>query len=927
MTIEQPTPAPPRSAPHKAEQAAPSTSPVGIPRIGMAAAAVPVKPAHPINSATLVDSPRTRVRRTEDLVELIVTSIGIVSLMILAIYGHQTTTGVTQDVQNALAVVLRRVLLFPLQALEGLTTFILPVAVIVDRLVRKSWRSALQAGLASVIAYAVTGGLIWLIERWGPIPLIIGLTPSAAWHTTVGFSTVYASLSGILTGAGERRASPLIRTGWAFAWIVIGLAVLRGALTLPGALISILIGRAVGLAIRYIFGADDDRAAGLALIRGLRRAGIDVDRVVRMDSTTSIQAWTVRTTVPVGYTEQVRETPAPPTINLDDKVDEDALIEQSLKAQEENKDLPIVNSPGDLLDDLPEIEPDESLGCQELLKAAHSSALISGHESAHRLYAVWDTSGTRRDVTVLDADSQVAGFLSTMWDTIRMKGLSPSRDITVRAAAEHTALLILAARRAGVRTPGLNGMAEAGDSMLLVHDHISQPVAFADCGDRLTDDVLHDAWEQLRRAHAAGLAHRSIESSTVILDGANRVWLLDWGQGEIVSSELSRRMDLAQMMALLASLVGVEKALSSASEILDHDQLASIAPMLQSVVLPRSTRLAMGKRGKVLQDLRDALVDLVPTAHAEPVQLSRFSIRTVIMVIVGVVALWTVLGKMNFEEISHAIAGANMWWLAGALFFSIATYVGAALALVAFCPIKLPLWKSTEVHLASSVVSLVAPAGVGGAAINLRFLNRKGVPTAVGVATVALVQVVQFVVTVIFLVILAATTGQSSGLSLPSGWVLAGAGVLVVIVAISLAVPQIRTFIWKKIGPTFHQIWPRLVWVLSNPRRLALGVLGTFILSVSYILSFAASLWAFGYDLPMSVLAITYLASNTVGSVVPSPGGLGPVELALTGGLVTAGIPSGVALSTTLAYRLVTFWIPIPVGWLSLRRLQHTGDL
>ena len=70
-----------------------------------------------------------------------------------------------------------------------------------------------------------------------------------------------------------------------------------------------------------------------------------------------------------------------------------------------------------------------------------------------------------------------------------------------------------------------------------------------------------------------------------------------------------------------------------------------------------------------------------------------------------------------------------------------------------------------------------------------------------------------------------------------------------------------------------------------------------------------------------------YLASNTVGSVVPSPGGLGPVELALTGGLVTAGVPSGVAVSAVLVYRLVTFWIPIPLGYLSLQRLQKRGDL
>jgi len=44
-------------------------------------------------------------------------------------------------------------------------------------------------------------------------------------------------------------------------------------------------------------------------------------------------------------------------------------------------------------------------------------------------------------------------------------------------------------------------------------------------------------------------------------------------------------------------------------------------------------------------------------------------------------------------------------------------------------------------------------------------------------------------------------------------------------------------------------------------------------------------------------------------------------------GLVAAGIPSGVALSTAIVYRVVTFWIPIPAGWLSLQRLQKAGDL
>ena len=41
------------------------------------------------------------------------------------------------------------------------------------------------------------------------------------------------------------------------------------------------------------------------------------------------------------------------------------------------------------------------------------------------MYAVWDSAGERRNVTLLDADRQVAGFLSNIWDQIRVRGLSP----------------------------------------------------------------------------------------------------------------------------------------------------------------------------------------------------------------------------------------------------------------------------------------------------------------------------------------------------------------------------------------------------------------------------------------------------------------------------------------------------------------------
>ena len=936
-----------------------STSPVGIPVIGVAPASEPAPasdPAAPCSTTLLVDTTAHRLRRTEDLLDLTLTLLGIGAVLILAIYARQTTTGVTQDVQNALAVVLRRILVFPLQAVEGLTTFIVPLAVLLDRLLRRSWRSCGQAVLSGIAGYAVAVAAMTGLVMWGPTALVMGLTVTASGTAQLGVSTVFASMAGLLTGAGDRNSSTTMRSGWAALWVILGMAVLRGALTLPGAVLSLLLGRSVGLLVRYVFGVEDRRAHGVTLVRALRRAGIDAVRVVRMDRAPGARAWLVTTDAPLGYTEQVREqvrdnplaagastddagsasaaiAPPAPQVPADDDAGAAArTAEPTVALASPPTASPLDPTPSDSADSTGAntIRPATDVDLAAVLAEASSDALSQERASVHRMYAVWDSAGERRNVTLLDADRQVAGFLSNIWDQIRVKGLSPTRDLSLRPAAEHAALMTMEARRARVRTPGLLGMAEAAESVLLVTDHVVGARSIRDLGAEVDDNVLDQLWSQLQQAHAAGLAHGSIDASSVVVDESGRLWLLDWASGETISSELSRRVDLAQALALTALTVGAERAIDAASRSLTTAQLASIAPMLQRVVLPRQTREVMGRRGasrQVLQDLRDALVALTPTADAEPARLNRFSTRTVLMAVVALVAVWTLLAQLDFQQVSAAVSQANIWWMLAALAFSVATYVGAGLTLVAFSPERLSLWRSTEVHLASAVVSLVAPAGVGGAAINLRFLNRKGVPTAVGVATVALVQVVQFIVTVVLLVVLAAMTGQSTGLTLPSGWVLVAAGAIVVVAAVILVIPQARTWAWAKIEPTYRQVWPRLVWVMSNPMRLALGVGGALMLSLSYILSFSASLWAFGYTVPFAVLAITYLASNTVGSIVPSPGGIGPVELALTAGLVAAGVPYGVALSTAVVYRLVTFWIPIPVGWLSLQRLQKVGDL
>lgn len=886
----------------------------------------PAAESAPRSEVLLVDVPEVRVRRARDLLGLIASGLGIGVVLLLAVYAHATAIGVTEDVQSAVAAVLRQLLLLPVTILEGLVTFFVPILVLTIELVRRRWRTAAEAVVAGILAALVTAGLVALLEAYGSTALTMGLTITTDGGRTVAMNPFVAGLAALLTTVGPRSQRRGVRWSWTLLWGVIVLSVLRGALTLPGAVVTVLLGRAAGLAVRYATGVRNARAHGVSLVQGLRHAGLDPTRVVRLDAAEGEpHAWTVTTSAPIGYSEPPPEpskagtsatADVPPATTPEAQPGEvaagpDSEPHRALRRQADT------------------IVPDVLTDPQAVTAALRAPGGVTLDAlGPHRVYSVHDATGRRWYVTVLDGDRHVVGYLSSLWNALRVRGLSHRRSTTLRDSSDRAVLMSYAAQRAGVRTPPLVGIAEASDSVLLVSEHISGARRLADMpADDVDDELLDGIWAQLRTAHLAGVAHQDLTANAILVDPARQVWLTDWENGDIAAPELARRLDLAQLLALTAITVGEERALASASRNLRADQLAAIAPLLQPVVLAPQTRTTVDKPRELLNSLRARLVDEVPAADVEPVRLARFSVRTVVMVSIGVIALWLLLGSLNFEQVMAAARDASPLWLLATLLLGMITYLGSAMGLVAFSPERLGLWRTTLVQVAAGVVTLVAPAGVGPAALNLRFLSKRKVAMPLAVATVTLVQVSQFVTTVLLLVAMALLTGSVGRLSLPTGAVNAVALTVLVLVSVVLLIPPVRSWLWLKIGPTLRQVWPRLLWVVGNPRRLLLGIGGNVLMTVAYVGAFGAALAAFGYSLPPTTLAITYLTSNTVGAAVPSPGGIGPVEAALTAGLTVGGIPAGVAFSTALVFRVLTFWARVPLGWAALRHLQRKGDV
>jgi hypothetical protein len=88
-------------------------------------------------------------------------------------------------------------------------------------------------------------------------------------------------------------------------------------------------------------------------------------------------------------------------------------------------------------------------------------------------------------------------------------------------------------------------------------------------------------------------------------------------------------------------------------------------------------------------------------------------------------------------------------------------------------------------------------------------------------------------------------------------------------------------------------------------------------------------LGTFGYWVNPVALLVAYGVANILAVIPVTPGGLGVVEFGLISVLVAFGVPSSVAGIGVVAWRLVNFWLPIPVGgaaYLSLRVHPPPGD-
>ena len=564
-----------------------------------------------------------------------------------------------------------------------------------------------------------------------------------------------------------------------------------------------------------------------------------------------------------------------------------------------------------------------------------------------RRYVATLHSGGRLDVTVFDRDQQAADLFYRLYRRLRLRTqVSRSAPLTLDRAIERRALLTYAAEDADVPTPRLRALIRVGTEASVLANESYDGTTLAELPGSPTDAQLARVWDAVLQLHSRRVTHRALTADRILVigddpalsdqahglgrhprareNGDGQVMLLDPGNGDVAASDLQLRLDLAQLLAELALLVGPERAARSGRQKLSEEELAAVAPLIQPVVLHRSTRAATRKHKDVLPALRKLLRPAVLGPETAPVQLERIRLRTLVTLVAAVFAAYLLAVDLTKTSFSHVLRHADWRWTVAAVILSALSYVGATWQLSGFVLEHLRPVRTFLAEVACSFVTLVTPAAVGGAALNIRYLRKADVAPADAAASVGVAQVVALVLHLILLVIFAALTGATHGTSIrPPEWSYFVLAVLVAVVLVVFAVPAGRRLLLSRLTPTLGQVIPRLLDLAQRPVKLAEGLGGTLLVTSAYIGCLAVCVRAFGGSLPFVAVAVVYLTGNAIGSAVPIPGGIGTVDAALSAGLTAAGLHGTVAFSSVLLFRTVTFWLPVPIGWTALNYLQR----
>jgi glycosyltransferase 2 family protein len=535
-------------------------------------------------------------------------------------------------------------------------------------------------------------------------------------------------------------------------------------------------------------------------------------------------------------------------------------------------------------------------------------------------------------VKVLGREERSSDLLFRFYRWLRFRGLGDEAVASsLKQSIEQEALVSALAADDGIRTPRLLGVAEVDtDRLALAFVRIEGSSLDGEPVERLGDDVLRGIWRLVADLHRAGIAHRDLRLANLMVDDRGQPWLVDFGFGTVAARPQQLAGDVAELLCSMAVAVGPKRTVDAAVAELRPEQIQAALPRLQPDALSAATRKAMKAHKGLSKQLQETAAAAVGVEKVQLLHLERVQPRHVLILLTTAFAAYLLIRQVTqTRDLPATLARMDWGWAILALVASALTYVGAALNLVGGFGRRLSLGLTTAVQLGGSFINLITPVKVGGTAVNIRYLQKQGLDSAAAIGgmgvTIMVVGIMHVALTVVFLVWAGSKT---SVVKLPSSsTVLLVLVVVAAIIGLAVAIRPARRLIRTVLIPQAEKAVLELREALRDPARLSLSFVGALLMELAYIGALFASVRAFGYPVSFAAAGAVYLAGSAVASAAPTPGGVGAVEAALIAGLTATGVPTEQAVPAVLVYRVATFWLTVPSGWLSFTLLTRRDVL
>jgi uncharacterized membrane protein YbhN (UPF0104 family) len=594
-------------------------------------------------------------------------------------------------------------------------------------------------------------------------------------------------------------------------------------------------------------------------------------------------------------------------------------------------------SPGGLL-----TPPQVSEALLDLGIVASAARPMPASAPGEQNFAIETADGTDLVVTVMGRDAWDAQLVGSLWDALTKRGESPRLSMTRRERVEREAMVGLLAERAGVPLLPVvaAGQGVRGEAMLVTA--AAQQTLAEVPADTLTDQTVAEVWAALAPLHSQGIAHRTITAEHIVATEDGRWGWSNLGRARLAASTTDLMLDRAHLLAMTWLLVGSQRAVDAAAAALGPGELEKTLPYLQEPGLTPALRRAMGT-DHVLDELRARAVAVTDAQDVPTVRLRRVtgaSVAKLLVTLVIVSTLVSLLAGVDISEIVDELRQADWALLLLALLVAPLAQVGFSFSTVGASTRALPYVPVLVLQYAIQFLALVFPSTGARAALQIRFFERVGVPYGAAIPMGMIDGISGFVVQVSLLLIIALSSlpgvtttvapasGSSDGSS--SSPSILGLALLIALLwgVTTLAVPRRRARARRAI-PRFTEalkgqagVARGALTVVKQPAKVSMMLGGNLAAQVIQAIVLGICLSAFGESVSLSQLILVNTFVSLFAGIMPVPGGVGVAEAGFAYGLQAVGIPSAVAVSTAIAFRLVTFYLPPLWGSLAMRWLR-----